>query len=67
MLAAALAGGLQFQGTFSLQAKGSGPVSLLLADYTHDGAMRGYARFDAERIDAGSGTSPPCSATAASR
>ena len=54
VLAAALAGGLRFQGTFSLQAKGSGPVSLLLADYTHDGAMRGYARFDAERIDAGS-------------
>jgi molecular chaperone Hsp33 len=53
VLAAALAGGLRFQGTFSLQAKGSGPVSLLLADYTHDGAMRGYARFDAERIDAG--------------
>jgi molecular chaperone Hsp33 len=55
VLAAALAGGLRFKGTFSLQAKGSGPVSLLLADYTHDGAMRGYARFDAERIDAGSG------------
>ena len=54
VLAAALAGGLRFQGTFSLQAKGSGPVSLLLADYTHDGAMLGYARFDAERIDAGS-------------
>ena len=55
VLAAALAGGLRFKGTFSLQAKGSGPVSLLLADYTHDGAMRGYARFDAERIGAGSG------------
>jgi len=55
VLAAALAGGLRFQGTFSLQAKGSGPVSLLLADYTHDGTMRGYARFDAERIEAGSG------------
>jgi molecular chaperone Hsp33 len=55
VLAAALAGGLRFKGTFSLQAKGSGPVSLLLADYTHDGALRGYARFDPERIDAGSG------------
>lgn len=54
VLAAALAGGLRFKGTFSLQAKGSGPVSLLLADYTHDGAMRGYARFDPERIEAGS-------------
>ena len=55
VLAAALAGGLRFQGTFSLQAKGSGPVSLLLADYTHDGAMRGYARFDPERMEDGSG------------
>jgi molecular chaperone Hsp33 len=57
VLAAALAGGLRFQGTFSLQAKGTGPVSLLLADYTHDGAMRGYAKFDPERIAGGSGTS----------
>jgi molecular chaperone Hsp33 len=55
VLAAALAGGLRFKGTFSLQAKGAGPVSLLLADYTHDGAMRGYARFDPEGIAAGSG------------
>jgi molecular chaperone Hsp33 len=50
VLAAALAGGLKFKGTFSLQAKGAGPVSLILADYTHDGTMRGYARFDPERI-----------------
>jgi molecular chaperone Hsp33 len=55
VLAAALAGGLRFKGTFSLQAKGTGPVSLLLADYTHDGAMRGYAKFDPERIVGGSG------------
>jgi molecular chaperone Hsp33 len=51
VLAAALAGGLKFKGTFSLQAKGTGPVSLILADYTHDGAMRGYAKFDPDRID----------------
>jgi molecular chaperone Hsp33 len=54
VLAAALAGGLRFKGNFSLQAKGSGPVSLLLADYTHDGAMRGYAKFALEGIEAGS-------------
>jgi molecular chaperone Hsp33 len=51
VLAAALAGGLKFKGTFSLQAKGAGPVSLILADYTHDGAMRGYAKFDPDRIE----------------
>ncbi|HEX5078384.1 MAG TPA: Hsp33 family molecular chaperone HslO [Geminicoccaceae bacterium] len=55
VLTAALAGGLRFKGTFSLQAKGSGPVSLLLADYTHDGALRGYARFDAARLADASG------------
>jgi molecular chaperone Hsp33 len=53
VLAAALAGGLRFKGSFSLQAQGSGPVSLLLADYTHDGEMRGYAKFDTERLDPG--------------
>ena len=54
VLTAALAGALRFKGTFSLQAKGSGPVSLLLADYTHDGAMRGYAKFAPEGVEAGS-------------
>lgn len=42
-LAALLAGALKFQGSFSLQAKGDGPVSLLLADCTDVGALRGYA------------------------
>ncbi|MEM7022656.1 MAG: Hsp33 family molecular chaperone HslO [Pseudomonadota bacterium] len=53
VLAAALAGGLKFKGTFSLQAQGAGPISLILADYRHDGVMRGYANFDAERVEAG--------------
>jgi molecular chaperone Hsp33 len=53
VLAAALAGGLKFKGTFSLQAKGAGPISLILADYSHDGTMRGYASFDAARITSG--------------
>lgn len=45
-LAAGLAGALKFRGSFSLQAKGDGPVSLLLADCTEAGALRGYARAD---------------------
>lgn len=49
-LAAALAGALKFSGTFSLQAKGDGPVSMLLADCTESGALRGYARADAARL-----------------
>ena len=43
-LAAALATALKFHGSFSLQAKGDGPVHMLLADCTEDGALRGYAR-----------------------
>lgn len=50
VLAGALAGGLKFDGRFSLQIRGDGPVSLLVADCTNDGEMRGYASFDAERV-----------------
>jgi molecular chaperone Hsp33 len=52
VLAATLAGGLKFQGTFSLQVRSAGPVSLMIADCTNDGAMRGYAKFDAARVAA---------------
>jgi len=45
-LSAALASALKFSGSFSLQAKGDGPVSMLLADCTDIGALRGYARVD---------------------
>ena len=48
-LAAALSTALKFQGSFSIQAKGEGPVKLLLADCTDTGALRGYAQTDAER------------------
>ena len=43
-LTAALSTGLKFQGSFSLQAKGDGPVKLLLADCTDAGELRGYAQ-----------------------
>ncbi len=52
VLAATLAGGLKFNGTFSLQTRSSGPVSLMVADCTHDGGMRGYAKFDADAVAA---------------
>lgn len=51
-LAAALAGALKFDGIFTLQAQSNGPVSLLLADVTSDGHIRGYARFDTTRASA---------------
>jgi molecular chaperone Hsp33 len=50
-LAAGLASALKYRGSFSLQAKGDGPVSMLLADCTQEGALRFYARADAERLE----------------
>lgn len=51
-LAALVAGIFKFDGVFSLQAKGDGPVSLLVADLTSDGALRGFAQFDKEALAA---------------
>jgi molecular chaperone Hsp33 len=51
-LTAGLAAALKFRGSFSLQAKGDGPVPMLLADCTDGGALRGYARPDAARFAA---------------
>lgn len=51
-LTAALATALKFKGSFSLQAKGDGPVTLLLADCTDAGALRGTAKVDAARLEA---------------
>lgn len=44
-LVASLAAMMKFAGSFSLQTKGDGPVSMLLADCTDQGALRGYARL----------------------
>jgi molecular chaperone Hsp33 len=51
-LAAGLAAALKFEGSFSLQAKGDGPLSMLLADCTNAGALRGYAKLNEERFAA---------------
>jgi molecular chaperone Hsp33 len=51
-LAASLAAALKFSGSFSVQIRGDGPVTMLLADCTDIGQLRGYARVDAERIAA---------------
>lgn len=57
-LAAALSGALKFRGSFSLQAKGDGPVPMLLADCTDTGALRGYARSHADKLVALLETTP---------
>ena len=49
-LAACLSTALKFRGTFSVQAKGNGPVDMLLADCTDTGELRGYARYDSEML-----------------
>lgn len=43
--AAALADGLKFDGSFTLQIQGGGPLHTLVTDITSDRAMRGCAKF----------------------
>ena len=49
-LAVALAGALKYDGVFTLQTKGDGPIRLLVADVTTAGAVRGYAQFDQAKL-----------------
>lgn len=51
-LAATLAGALKYDGIFSLQIQAKGAIPLIVADVTSAGDLRGYARFDAERLAA---------------
>ncbi|MBE7618132.1 Hsp33 family molecular chaperone HslO [Komagataeibacter sp. FXV2] len=51
-LVAGLASALKFRGSFSLQAKGDGPVTLLVADCTDAGALRFHVRSDDEKVAA---------------
>jgi molecular chaperone Hsp33 len=45
-LAGTLSSLLKYEGTFTLQTKGDGPVRLMVADVTSDGELRGYAEVD---------------------
>jgi molecular chaperone Hsp33 len=56
-LGAVLASGLKYDGIFTLQLQGDGPVPLVVADVVSDGALRGYARFLPERLPAGQASS----------
>lgn len=57
-LSAALASALKFTGSFSVQAKGDGPIPLLLTDCTDRGALRGYARVNTDRYTATLASAP---------
>jgi molecular chaperone Hsp33 len=54
-LAALVGASLKFDGRLIVQAQGDGPVSLVVADYDTGGGLRGYARFDADRVAAAGG------------
>ena len=49
-LAALVGASLKFEGRLIVQAQGDGPVKYVVADYDTSGALRGYCRFDAERV-----------------
>lgn len=49
-LCGGLASLLKYDGIFTLQASGDGPLRVLVVDVTSEGEMRGYAGFDAERV-----------------
>ncbi len=52
-LAVVLAGALKYDGIFTLQTKSDGPVRLIVADVSTEGAVRGYAQYDRDRLDRG--------------
>jgi len=43
---------MKYDGIFTLQTKGDGPVNMMVADATSEGHLRGYAGFGPERLDA---------------
>jgi ornithine carbamoyltransferase len=49
-LAALLGSILESHGRFQLQTRSDGPVDMLVVDYDAPGKLRGFARFDAERV-----------------
>jgi molecular chaperone Hsp33 len=49
-LAVVLAGALKYDGIFTLQTKGDGPIRLMVADVSTAGAVRGYAQYDAAKL-----------------
>ena len=51
-LTGALSSLMKYEGVFTLQTKGDGPVQIMVADVTTEGDLRGYASFDGEALDA---------------
>lgn len=57
-VAAILAGALKYDGVFTLQTQGNGPIRLMVADITSTGDVRAYAQYDAEKLAALAATMP---------
>jgi len=51
-MTALLGGMLKYNGVFTVQIKGNGPISMMVADMTSTGDLRGFAQFDPVRLDA---------------
>ncbi|RYG02946.1 MAG: molecular chaperone Hsp33, partial [Caulobacteraceae bacterium] len=49
-LAALVGSSLKFDGRLIVQAQGDGPVRYVVADYDTSGSLRGYCRFDEEKV-----------------
>jgi molecular chaperone Hsp33 len=58
-LAVVLAGALKYDGIFTLQTKGDGAIRLMVADVSTSGAVRGYAQYDAAKLDAAADSEAP--------
>ena len=52
VLTALIGTSLKFEGKFTVQTKSDGPVDLLVADFVTPDALRGYARFNEEALNA---------------
>lgn len=50
-LATLLSAMLKYDGVFTLQGKGDGPLKLLVADVTSEGKMRAFAQYDAAAFE----------------
>ena len=51
-LTALVGASLKFDGRLIVQAQGDGPVSLVVVDYDTSGTLRGYCKFDADKVAA---------------
>ncbi len=63
-LAALVGASLKFEGRLIVQAQGEGPVRYVVADYDTSGGLRGYCRFDADKVaEASQGFARPGAST----